>query len=181
MRELAILLTIIFLSQNCFCQKDANYIKEARPKNGINANLFGNGALCSIQYDRIFQLEKRSFIICSIALGYNEELEFCFFGNCNKPRQFLILPIRTTLNFGGEKHTAEIGIGTSILFGNNEQPLVFYPILGYRVVPFQKMRVGFLLNFEIPIGYHSHDTGSFLLLGGYVPFIPGSIAISYWF
>lgn len=177
MKVSSLIVYFILIASLGLCQ--AELVPEpSRPKNGIGVNIFGDGALGSILYNRVFLKSADMAISTELGIGYNEG--FCLFG-CDSRQQYVIVPLKATANFGKEKHFLEIGIGTSILFGNNDQLLVFYPILGYRLLPLYKNRIGFRINLELPIGTHLKNSDSIFQLGGNMPFLPFGIAFDFWF
>jgi hypothetical protein len=124
-----------------------------RPMNNLNLCLLGDGSLISMNYELLTRIHKNAFISTALGVGYQESLEFCFFGPCENlvPKEYLSITHRVTGNFGFKRSFLEIGVGGTYFVGDINKHYVSYTVLGYR---FQPLRPGrpvfkFFLNFPM--------------------------------
>ena len=125
---------------------------DTRLLNSIYVNLLGDASIISINYERLLIASPNSFFSSKLGIGYNEEFELCIFGPCSDQKKFLTIPHHFTVNFGKGKHFFEFGFGGTGIIGNPNQPYVFYPMVGYRLLPKQSKKLHFRIYGQIPLG-----------------------------
>ena len=150
--KLEFILTIVFLIFETFLFAQNRYDKtDRRPQNNINLNLYGDGSIVSINYERLFLFESTSFLTSKLGLGYNREFQFCW-GSCSSsPEEYITIPHHFTVNSGGKRHFFEIGLGGTIIIGNTKLNYIPYPIIGYRIQPLKKYNFDFRIFGCLPL------------------------------
>ena len=124
-----------------------------RPLNTIGLNV-GEGSAIALMYERIRNLDGKSFLAGKIGIGYNKEFNICVFGPCSSPKQFTIIPISISANLGNLKNYLELGIGHIFVFGKTDRHSVFYALGGYRFQPLHTNKFNFRVYLCIPFsGY----------------------------
>ncbi len=107
------------------------YGTEKRPVNSISLNLLGDASLMSLHYERLILITQDFILSIKFGLGYNQE--FQIFGS--SPENFLTVPHHVTGNWGEGRSFFELGLGGTIIAGDINQDYLFYPIIGYRLLP----------------------------------------------
>jgi len=133
--------TILYAQNN-------NDSTNTRPLNGINLNLLGDASYFSINYERIFLISSSFFLTAKVGLGYNEEFQYG--GHSTPLSKFLTIPHHFTGNIGKGRHFFEFGLGGTLINGNTTQHYIFYPIVGYRLLPLKSNNINFRLFGNIP-------------------------------
>lgn len=160
-----ILITILLISTTILFAQNHEKIIDIRPLNGINISLSGDASIFSINYERQF-LVRPTFILSSkLGLGYNKELRFCIFSSCTPERTYLTIPHHITGNIGKGIHFFEFGLGGTIIKGNTTQPYLFYPIIGYRILPLKPGKFSFRIFGQLPFSGLLTDDISFFPFG----------------
>lgn len=143
-----IIVVFIFLNINLsiFAQDTTRF--DTRPLNSIN--IFGDASLISTNYERLFPISSNILLSGKLGLGYNENWQLCFFGNCSPAKEFTTIPHSISCNIGKGRHFCEFGLGGTIVRGNTSQHYLLYPTIGYRILPKNKGRVNFRIFGQIP-------------------------------
>lgn len=153
------ILTIILILTGAviFAQINDDSISR-RPVNSISINLLGDASIISVNFERIFLISSTFILTGKLGLGYNEEFQFCIFGSCPPPEKYLTIPHHVTGNLGKGRHFFEFGLGGTIVSGNTNQYYLFYPIVGYRLLPLKSNKVNFRIFGQIPFsGLETED------------------------
>lgn len=137
-----------------------------RPLNSINLNLLGDASLIALNYERAFVLSPDLILTSKIGLGYNEEFQICIFGPCvDPPSKYRTIPHHLTANFGKGTNLFEIGLGGTKIYGDTRQPYLFYPIVGFRVLPLKSGKANFRLFVQLPFSGLETDGYIFIPIG----------------
>lgn len=132
-----------------------------RPTNNIYLNLLGDASIVSLNYEKLFPIDKGFIIAAKIGLGYNAADPICIsFGNpCPPPPKFLTIPIHITTNFGKKRSMFELGLGGTFFNGNRNKNMKIYPTVGYRLQPLKSNKLNFRIfsNFFNPIQLFNYD------------------------
>lgn len=135
-----------------------------RPLNNIGLNI-GEGSAIALIYERIKDLDGKSFLAGKIGIGYNEEFKICVFGPCSSPNQFTIIPTSLSANLGNSKNYLELGLGHIYVSGKTNRPSVFYILGGYRFQPLDRNKFNFRVYFSIPFSGYDNLELLFLPIG----------------
>lgn len=120
-----------------------------RPLNNISLHAFGDVALFAVYYERLFQLSNVSFLTGSAGVGLFPEINF-FESEPSAPNVCVLDHI--TANFGKRKALFEIGLGGTYLNDPGESHYFIYPIVGFRLQPFNSGKANLRVFFSYPIG-----------------------------
>lgn len=153
-----VILCTTFLRLNSVAQ----YID--RPRNNISLNIAGDASIISVQYERVFFIKSTLFVTGKIGFGYNEEMEWCFWG-CDPPEKFFTITHHITGNLGKGRHFLELGLGGTILNGSTTQKYLVYPILGYRLHPLNFNKANFRIFGQYPFSGIPDELGYFSPIG----------------
>lgn len=164
MRTVILSFILIFTRVVLFAQ-DAIESASSRPLNSIYINLLGDASIISFNYERIFLINKTFFISSKLGLGYNEQFQLCIWGPCSAPERYLTIPHHISLNIGNGRHFFEIGIGGTLIKDIKTQPYIFYPIVGYRIMPLKSNKINFRLFGQIPFSGLNIDNILFIPFG----------------
>src|SRR5690606_7219041 len=136
---------------------------DTRPLNTLNISILGDASAVAINYEKLFLVNKAFIISSKLGIGYNEELRFCFFGQCTTPvKQFFTLCHHITGDYGKGRYFYEFALGGTIVIGNTTRPYLFYPTLGYRYLPVSPRKSNFRVYGQIPVtGFETDDLFSF--------------------
>ncbi len=146
------ILAIIFFSHTAYGQ----YMKlkkgetEIRPLNNINYNI-GEGSLNSINYERLYFINRGYFLAFQLGIGNNEEWQDDT--NLSSPIKYTTIPHHITGNLGKGRNFFEFGLSGLIVTGNLDQHYLLGPILGYRLQSLKFKRVNFRIYVNFPINY----------------------------
>jgi hypothetical protein len=119
----------------------------SRPINNVSVNFLGDASIISFNYERQILITENYIGSSKIGLGYNEE--FCLF--CSSAEQYITIPHHLTANLGANRHFFEIGFGGTYFYGNTTRPYVFYPIVGYRLLPLKSNKISFRIFGQYPL------------------------------
>jgi hypothetical protein len=166
MRKL-ILIILLLNSSKILIAQDIYEDVEKRPLNNVSLNFAGDASLVSINYERQFIVSPNFIISSRIGLGHYVEFETCSLKPCiPPPDRFLTIPHHITGNLGKERHFFEFGFGGVVIDGNTPQPYIFYPLIGYRVLPLLSKEISFRLFVHIPFSGIEVD-GIFFIPAGF--------------
>lgn len=167
----ALILIFILLSTRVviFAQNPIDPVG-SRPLNSIYINLLGDASLISFNYERKFLISQTFLISSKLGLGYNEEfsLNICIWGPCPPPpapKKYLTIPHHITGILGKGLHFFEFGLGGTIISGVTTQPYLFYPIVGYRILPLMSNKINFRVFGQIPFSGLETDDILFIPFG----------------
>lgn len=135
-----------------------------RPINNIGLNI-GEGSAIALIYERIKDLDGKSFLAGKIGIGYNEEFKICVFGPCSSAKQFTIFPTSVSANLGNSKNYLELGLGHIYVSGKTNRPSAFYILGGYRFQPLDRNKFNFRVYFSIPFSGYDNLELLFLPIG----------------
>ena len=138
---------------------------DSRPLNSVYINLFGDASIISFNYERLFLLSPTFILSSKLGLGFNEEFKICLFGPCPPEEKYLTIPHHLTGNVGKGRHFFEFGLGGTIISGNTTQPYLFYPIIGYRILPLKSNKINFRVFGQIPFSGLETDDIVFIPFG----------------
>ena len=110
----------------------AGEIPYVRPQNNVQLNLFGDAAIFSISYERLFVSQQKFFLATKFGLGYSQSLGLPVDGT-----SLFAAPMHVTGNYGGKSHYFEFGFGATLMFYKDFifWDYAIYPIVGYRFQP----------------------------------------------
>lgn len=132
-----------------------------RPTNNIYLNLLGDASIFSINYEKLFLIDKGFALSSKIGLGYNQADPVCIsFGSpCPAPPKFLTIPLHISGNLGKGKRMFEIGVGGTFFTGNENKKMKLYPIVGYRLQPIESKKFTFRIftNLFNPAEFFNYD------------------------
>ena len=115
-----------------------------RPRNTCSLGLFGDASFLSLNYERIFLINRTLFISGKIGLGINPYLSLGGFTGPSHLYSLISIPHHLTFNIGRGLHYFEFGIGGTIDPGSYyEQNYILYPIVGYRIHPEKETGISF--------------------------------------
>jgi hypothetical protein len=156
-KRIIILLTLLASETILYAQ----IIEESpfsRSRNNIYLNTCGvDVSMLSINYERLFLVKRKFFLTGELGIGYNKVVEFAeaqwsdapvinFYGH------YLTIPHHITINVGKRKSFFEFGIGGTAIIGNDApQYYYLYPIIGYRLHPFQSKKANFRVYASLPV------------------------------
>ena len=123
---------------------------EIRPLNNINYNI-GEGSLNSINYERLYFINRGYFLAFQLGIGNNEEWQDDT--NLSSPIKYTTIPHHITGNLGKGRNFFEFGLSGLIVTGNLDQHYLLGPILGYRLQSLKFKRVNFRIYVNFPINY----------------------------
>ncbi len=146
---LGLFLPIIMLSSG-LCAQPGQQKPMSRPLHVISLSALGDASIFAINFERLFMVDSTFMVAARIGAGFNQEFRLCVWGPCTPPSTYFTLPVHTTINFGRKRNFAEAGFGATIINGNTNQHLFFYPIFGYRLHPFVSGRISVRVYFEWP-------------------------------
>jgi hypothetical protein len=110
-----------------------------RPRNNIHLTLFGDATVGSLNYERIFQNNRKFFLAGGFGVGYSNSL-----GLPSKSASLLAIPCHLTGNLGEKLHYLEFGFGGATFFYFNDGmeywDFCIYPMIGYRLQPLRSDR-----------------------------------------
>ncbi len=150
MRKLILVLFLLNFGKVLFAQ-DIYEEVETRPLNNVGLNFVGDASLVSINYERQILISPNIIISSRIGLGYYGEFQLCWGGPCNTPPdRYLTIPHHITSNIGKGRHFFEFGFGGVVIDGNTPQPYIFYPVVGYRILPLLSKKISFRLFVQVP-------------------------------
>lgn len=144
--------------------QDAVLKNAMRPINNIGLNI-GEGSAIALIYERIKDLDGKSFLAGKIGIGYNEEFKICVFGPCSSAKQFTIFPTSVSANLGNSKNYLELGLGHIYVSGKTNRPSAFYILGGYRFQPLDRNKFNFRVYFSIPFSGYDNLELLFLPIG----------------
>jgi hypothetical protein len=173
MRKLILVLMLLKTSEILFAQNIYEEV-EPRPLNNVTLNFIGDASLVSINYERQFLVTPNFIISSRIGIGHYGEFSLCssLILCTTPPAQYLTIPHHITGNLGKGKHFFEFGFGGVVIDGNTPQPYIFYPVIGYRILPLLSKEISFRLFVHIPFSGIEVD-GIF--------FIPAGISVGLTF
>jgi hypothetical protein len=143
MKYLTLIFWLLFTSA---LAKAGNSDSLVRPPNNISLHLLGDGSLGAIYYERLFQLGPGSFLSGSAGIGLMPQLNI-FDSEPSPPDITLINHL--TIIFGRKKGGFEAGLGGTWVNDPAEPHYFVYPILGFRIQPFNANQ----LNFRAFVSY----------------------------
>lgn len=120
----------------------------------------GNLSIISLDLEKLFYI--KPFFILGTGIGMGFTGNFTPF-NEEPDQAYFTLPLHLTGNFGKGRSFAEIGMGGTLLAGGGESIYLFYPMLGYRLLPLKSRKFSFRVWFYYPFGQEVPD----LLTGGF--------------
>ena len=143
-------LTIVFVtSVKLLTSQDNDNSYLTRPLDGLYFNLLGDASIISINFEKLFPINKNLFITSKLGLGYSAELlNF----QPRPAKSFVTIPFHLTTIVGGHRSFAEIGFGATASFGDANSTLL-YPILGYRLQPVRAQKLSFRIFIQWPTKY----------------------------
>ncbi|SIN65308.1 hypothetical protein [Algoriphagus halophilus] len=95
-----------------------------------------------------------------------KKLIFYVFGPCSPgDEKYVTILYHITGNLGKSRHFFEFGLGGTIIGGNTTQPYLFYPIVGYRILPLKSKRLNFRVFGLIPFSGRITDDILFMPFG----------------
>lgn len=143
------LLPLVTFSSNW--AQESSIGKTSRPLNSLSLNFLGDASLISVSYERQYILKENFLLTTKLSMGYNSEVRFCLFGSCSGAGdRFFTLPHHITGNWGKGKHFLEFGLGGAYVVGNTNYHYVAYPLIGYRILPFEKDKINFRIYSAYP-------------------------------
>ena len=158
-----ILFLILIISGKIIFAQDNDDFAVKRPVNSIYINLLGDASIVSINYERILSIDSRVIWTSKLGLGFNERLDFRWPGAPSRPPvYFLTMPHHITGNLGKGRHLFEFGLGGTIIIGNTNFPYLYYPIVGYRILPLRSNKTNFRIYVQIP--FSGLDPGDVLFI-----------------
>ncbi len=110
-----------------------------RSPNNISLHLLGHGTLTAVYYERLFQNGTHSFLAASAGIGLTPQLDFS--ENTSPPNLTVINHLTITL--GPKKGGFEVGVGGTWVNDPYEPHYFLYPILGFRLQPFNRNQLVF--------------------------------------
>ena len=135
MRKTVLITILIIACTTGFAQNSEQYI-EKRPLNSFSINLLGDASIFSINYERQFFIGSIFILTGKLGLGFSEEPHLCSSEElCLPSIDYLTIPHHITGNLGKGNYFFEFGIGGTSITGHEMQFYVFYPIVGFRVLP----------------------------------------------
>lgn len=126
-----------------------------RPLDGISLNLLGDASLISIQFDKLFPINKNLFITSKLGLGYSSEI-------FDQGSNFTI-PFHLTTIVGRNRGFVEVGPGATLSFGDR-LAFISYVTFGYRLQPLKAQKINFRIFVQLPVIYSS-DAPYFFPIG----------------
>lgn len=117
-----------------------------RPPNNISLHLLGDGSIVAVYYERLFQLGPGSFLSGSAGMGMAPQINL--FDSEPAPPILTIIN-HITVTFGRKRGGFEAGVGGTWVNDPYEPHYFIYPILGFRLQPFNKNQ----LNFRAFVSY----------------------------
>lgn len=139
--------SLLFTESTLFAQTNSD--------NSINVSLFGNGAIFSGSYERIFNRDRNGFTAVNFGLGYQEEFIIHFGQSPHKSPPILTTSQQISLCTGPRKNLFEIGLGlTEFPFYKKGDSVFIYPLIGYRYQPYET-GVNFRFYAYVPLPYPS--------------------------
>lgn len=166
MKRLFISILIITYSSILNAQLKLDNI-EIRPKNNAYLTIGGaDGALISLNYERLFLTSEKFFITAKIGAGYNEQFRLCILGPCSPPiKKYFVITEHLTADFGKGKSFFEVGLGSTIICGVASTNVLIYPILAYRIQPLVSKKILFRISLGFPIFNYDNIELIFLPIG----------------
>jgi hypothetical protein len=162
LKALTVTFILLITTTGLFAQHAAESM-DSRPLNSICLNLLGDGSLISGNYERQFFVKSIFFVSGKLGLGYNKKFQLCIFGPCSSPPdKYLTVPHHITGNIGKGRHFFEFGFGGTIFMGKTTQPYLFYPIVGYKILPLRSNKLNFRIFGYIP--FSKTQTGDILII-----------------
>ncbi len=114
----------------------------------ISLNVAGDISIISMGFEKLYFIKPAFAITGKIGLGINSEFSL----SDNPTNTYFVLPHHVTANFGRRKSFLELGIGGSYMTGSQVSEYFVYPILGYRLHPFNNPGFSFRVWLFFPIG-----------------------------
>lgn len=140
-----ILTILLILYAAILTSQDSGDSYLTRPLNGVYLNLLGDASVISINYEKLFPMNKNIFITSKLGFGYSSELIAW-----NPPaKSFVTLPFHLSSIIGRNRSFIEIGMGATLSFGDDDSR-VLYPILGYRLQPLKAQKFNFRIYIQWP-------------------------------
>lgn len=133
--------------------------------NSVNLDLLGQASLLSANFENMIGLTTNVIFSWKLGLGYNEEFDICFSGDCGPPKSYVTLPHSISFNFGGKGHYLETNIGGTILLGETKQPYIPNVLVGYRLIDLNRNKMTFRVFFQYPIRGYNHPDILFFPVG----------------
>lgn len=130
--------------------KDAEASSFPWPSNNITLNLFGDATIFSMNYERLHFFDRKYMIAGKIGIGYSQSL-----GLPSKSAALLTIPMHFTGNISvyKKRQYIEFGFGGTFMFYENLKywDYAIYPIVGYRLQPYQKVKLTFRIFISYPL------------------------------
>ncbi len=114
----------------------------------ISLNMAGDISIISLGFEKLYFIKPAFAITGKIGLGINSEFSL----SDNPANTYFVLPHHVTANFGKRKSFLELGIGGSYMTGSQVSEYFVYPMLGYRLHPFNNPGFSFRVWLFFPIG-----------------------------
>ena len=151
-RILFLILWLILINLSLSARNDIyRYHYNSRPQNTLYINLFGDVSEYSVNYEHIFFINEFVFVSCGLGVGRNEELKPWIVPfpveSYEELRIFNTLPHHITGNLGKGRHFFEFGVGSTVI----DLKYLPYPILGYRIHPFNSGKINFRFTLNYPV------------------------------
>ncbi len=117
-----------------------------RPSNIVSMQLFTDGSLMSLNYERLFPVSDNMFLAGRVGVGYGTEFRITLFGSNSSTGDFISVPHQITANLGSRRSFIEFGVGGSLVNG-----YTVYPLIGYRFHPWMSNNLSFRVNATWPL------------------------------
>ena len=135
------ILVIVWLLATGFLYCDSLSVVQ-NPKltnyNNIYLNLFGDGSIASVNYERIFKNTPKLFHTFKLGVSYHPDIgttqdaEYEGVGYESTDKSGLIITNHLTFNYGKKFTFFEVGLGTSAYLIEENEEFLIYPIIGLR-------------------------------------------------
>jgi hypothetical protein len=142
-----LLVLALFVARGHAQERDT--IPAGRPDFIISLNLVGDASLISMGFEKLFFIKPAFTLAGRLGFGFNQE--FLLFSS-DPPRNYFIMPMAVSCNFGKKRSYLECGLGGSVIAGGRTTYFMGYPILGYRLHPFRNPGFSFRAWLFYPFG-----------------------------
>lgn len=105
--------------------------------------------MVSVNYDKVFLIKHAFILTGKLGAGYYQEIPI--WKNQLTPPKYFTIPHHITGNLGKRQHFFEFGLGGTFLNGHSDNIYIIYPIIGYRLLPFESNKVNFRIYGQIPV------------------------------
>ncbi|MCK4879154.1 MAG: hypothetical protein KAS82_00795 [Bacteroidales bacterium] len=146
MKRALLLFFLVLFVAGTYAQ-DEDVVPDRRPDFIIGLNIMGDVSSLSLGFEKLFFQKPGLFLAVRVGIGYTESLLFGQFDG------FITLPHHITVNLGGGGRSfLELGMGGEIITDNREYYYLAYPMVGYRLHPFNSSKINFRAWLYYPLG-----------------------------